>query len=79
MEAFEIHLITVDKWGKKRPFVSKKISAATGWEAMELAREFVYRRMKDVESVEFDYWTVLNPYEFHFDDQSVFANQKREK
>jgi len=79
MEAFEIHFKMINKWGKKLPFVSKKISAVTGWEATERTRNFINERLNGIVSVELDYWRVLNPFEAHFLDQSDFANQKREK
>lgn len=66
MEAFEIHFNTINKWGKKSPFVSRAIVAMTGWEAAELTRKFIHERIVGVESVEFDYWKVLNPFEAHF-------------
>jgi len=79
MEAFEIHVKIINKWGKKMPFVSKKVFAVTGWEATELTRKFINERLVGVESVKLDYWKVLNPFQAHFLDQSEFANQKRKK
>lgn len=79
METFEIHFKMINNWGKKRPFVSKKIYSVTGWEAAEKTRKFINENINGIESVELDYWRVLNPFEAHFLDQSDFANQKREK
>jgi len=66
MEVYEIHLEMTNKWGKKRPFVSKPTFAATGWEAAVTTRKFIFSRFEDLKSVELKYWKVLNPWIAYF-------------
>ena len=72
MEVYEIHLLTIDKWGKKRPFISKPTFAATGWEAAEKNRILIFNRFKDVQTVELKYCKVLNPKPAHSFNNPIF-------
>lgn len=77
MEVYEIHLEMTNKYGKKRPFISKPTFAATGWEAAEKNQIFIFTRLKDVQSVELKYWKVLNPNTAHFLNNPIFENQTK--
>jgi hypothetical protein len=77
MEVYEIHLEMTNTWGKKRPFISKPTVAATGWEAAESTRQFIFSKFEDVKSVELKYWKVLNPFVAHFLNNPFFDNRAK--
>jgi len=72
MEVYEIHLVMTDTQGKRRFFTSKPTFAATGWEAGEKTRKFIFSRFPEVKTVELKYWKVLNPFTAHFLNNPAF-------
>jgi hypothetical protein len=56
MKPFETEFKMINKRDKKLPFASRKTSAITGWKVVERAGNYIYEKLRNIVSVEPDYW-----------------------